>query len=43
MSIKAMTSDLGNVGSKSQSISAGGSAVGAPQLKPLNTTDTMGL
>ena len=43
MSIKAMTSDLGNVGSKSQSINAGGSAVGAPQLKPLNTTDTMGL
>ena len=43
MSIKAMTADLGNVGSKSQSISAGGSNVGAPQLKPLNTTDTMGL
>lgn len=43
MSIKAMTADLGNVGSKSQSISAGGSTVGAPQLKPLNTTDTMGL
>lgn len=38
-----MVGDLGNVGIKTQSISAGGANVGAPELKPLNVTGIDGL
>ena len=43
MSINSMVADLGSVGTKSQSINAGNSAVGAPELKPLNVLGMDGL
>ena len=43
MSINSMVADLGSVGTKTESISAGNSAVGAPQLKPLNVLGIEGL
>jgi hypothetical protein len=43
MTIQSMVGDLGSVGVKTSSISAGGSNVGAPELKPLNVTGIDGL
>lgn len=43
MSVSGMVADLGSVGTKMQTISAGNSAVKAPQLTPLNVVGIDGL